>query len=109
MADLIDRKAMLNHIEKIRQDALMIDNIHESSIIMMGMNLCEKAVMNQPSLQPERKKGKWVGSDSQCGIACSVCGVSVDDFCCSTDYIDMNYQPNFCPNCGARMEGDHHE
>lgn len=54
-------------------------------------------------------RGEWVGSDSQCGIACSVCGVSVDDFCCSADYIDMNYQPNFCPNCGAdmRKDGDH--
>lgn len=43
MDDLISRKTILNHIEKIRQDALMIDDIHESSIIMMGMNLCEEA------------------------------------------------------------------
>ena len=51
------------------------------------------------------RHGRWVGSDSQCGIACSVCGVAVDDFCCSADYVDMNYQPNFCPNCGAKMDG----
>lgn len=24
--------------------------------------------------------GKWVPSDSQCGIRCSACGVPVDDF-----------------------------
>ena len=54
MSDLIDRQAMLKHIEKIRQDALMMDDIRESNIIMMGMNLCEEAVRNQPSAQPEQ-------------------------------------------------------
>lgn len=51
--------------------------------------------------------GRWLGCDTQCGIACSVCGTPVDDFCCSIDYIDLKYEPNFCPNCGARnIEGD---
>ena len=53
MSDLIDRQAILKHIEKIRQDALMMDDIRESNIIMMGMNLCEEAVRNQPLTQPE--------------------------------------------------------
>ena len=54
MSDLIDRQAILKHIEKIRQDALMMDDIRESNIIMMGMNLCEEAVKNQPSAEPEQ-------------------------------------------------------
>lgn len=53
MSDLISRDAILKHIEKIRQDALMIDDIFESSLIMSGMNVLEKAVKNQPSIQPE--------------------------------------------------------
>lgn len=56
-----------------------------------------------PSAQPERKRGKWVGADSQCGIGCPFCGAPVDDFCSSIDYIDLRYEPNFCPNCGADM------
>lgn len=56
--------------------------------------------------EPKRIKGKWVGADAQCGIACSVCGVAVDDFCHSADYIDLDYEPNFCPNCGADMRGE---
>lgn len=52
MSDLIDRQATLKHVEKIRQDALMIDDIRESSIIMWGMNLLEEAVRNQLSAQP---------------------------------------------------------
>lgn len=50
--------------------------------------------------------GKWIGSDTQCGIACSVCGTPVDDFCGSIDYILLEYKPNFCPHCGAKMDGN---
>ena len=57
------------------------------------------------NLEP-RKKGKWIGADSQCGIGCPFCGTPVDDFCSSIDYIDLNYEPNFCPNCGADMRED---
>ena len=53
MADYIDRQAILKHIEKIRQGALMMDDIRRASIIMNGMDLCEEAVRNQPSAQPE--------------------------------------------------------
>lgn len=50
MSDLISRKAILKHIEKIRRGAQMIDDIRESSIIMWGMNLLEETVMNQPEI-----------------------------------------------------------
>ena len=53
MSDLISRQAILKHIEKIRQDAQMMDDTHRASILMNGMYLCEKAVRNQPSTQPE--------------------------------------------------------
>lgn len=56
-----------------------------------------------PPAEPKRMRGRWVGADTQCGIACSVCGVAVDDFCHSADYIDLDYNPDFCPNCGADM------
>lgn len=49
--------------------------------------------------------GWWAGSDTQCGISCSVCGMPVDDFCGSIDYIFLEYEPNFCPHCGAVMDG----
>ena len=50
--------------------------------------------------------GRWrTGSDTQCGISCSVCGIPLDDFCGSIDYIYLKYEPNFCPHCGAVMNG----
>ena len=55
MSDLISRKAVLKHIEKIRQGAQMMDDIRRASTIMNGMDLCEEAVRNQPSAQSETK------------------------------------------------------
>ena len=53
MIDLIDREAILKDIEKIRQSVQMMDDTHRVSITMGGIWLCEKAVRNQPSAQPE--------------------------------------------------------
>lgn len=72
-------------------------------------DICVSMLMEideQPTIQTEQRIGKWIPSDSQCDIHCSVCGVPVDDFCHSIDYIDLDYKPNFCPNCGAVMEGE---
>jgi hypothetical protein len=55
MSDLISREATLKHLEKRRQDALMMDDLHSASIIMNGMALGEEAVRNQPSVQPEKR------------------------------------------------------
>ena len=53
MSDLISRQAILKNIEKIRQSVQMMDDTRRASIVMNGMYLCEKAVRNQPSAQPE--------------------------------------------------------
>ena len=53
MSDLISRKATLKYIENVRHGVQMMDDIRRASIIMNGMYLCEKAVRNQPSAQPE--------------------------------------------------------
>ena len=48
-------------------------------------------------VEPERKKGKWIDDCS-----CSVCHwIHENDDCCVllTDY-------KYCPNCGAKMEGN---
>ena len=46
--------------------------------------------------EPERKKGKNISQD---GFLCSECKFG--------DFGGFHeYEPNFCPNCGARMDGD---
>lgn len=103
MKDLIDRQAILKHIEKIRQDALMMNDIRESNIIMMGMNLCEEAVRNQPSVQPERK-GRWIKLDMHAHLAdhkCTACGQECYVPTCMGEPMYI-----YCPNCGADMRGE---
>jgi len=94
-SDLISRQAAISHVDDVPY-------IKEHP----NVGLLWKAwIESLPSAQPERKRGKWVGADSQCGIGCPFCGTPVDDFCGSIDYIDLNYEPNYCPNCGERMKG----
>ena len=44
------------------------------------------------------KHGRWDG------YICSECNVCADYFISGDFYFDE--KPNFCPNCGARMDGD---
>ena len=48
-------------------------------------------VDEQPTIEPERKKGTWIDMDDH--LLCSCCG--------ATHY---GNDKNFCPNCGAQME-----
>jgi len=59
-----------------------------------------------PSAQPQRMRGRYIGTEYDgyadgCPVyyewKCSVCGCTFEDE-------EPNY--NFCPNCGARMDGD---
>lgn len=52
MSDLIDRQETLKHIENIRQGAQMMSDMHRAAVIM-GMDLLEEAVKNQPSAQTD--------------------------------------------------------
>ena len=108
MSDLISRKLTLKNIEKIRQSVQMMDDTHRASITMNGMYLCEKAVRNQPSVQPERT-GKWIcyesDNDKYEDIRCPFCKFiyTVDAY----HWTDIGFTKDdleHCPHCGARME-----
>ena len=67
--------------------------------IKIGFNDIEKVINEQPTIEP-RKKGMWIEHNPHkwgLGIVfeCSECGEKID---CEPS--------NFCPNCGARMEGE---
>jgi DNA-directed RNA polymerase subunit RPC12/RpoP len=82
---------------------------------LCGQELCEKYAREgsvddfEKLLVEERKMGKWIYgedtiADSVDGYRCDQCGFFVpwDYQHKSIDYI-KDY--NFCPNCGAKMEG----
>lgn len=56
---------------------------------------------------PERNVGKWIDdTDERIGYIarCSACGEKVL-YGVSFDFEGNRHQMNFCPNCGAKMEG----
>lgn len=78
----------------IDADALWMDVIH-------AMDYCEdilEIIEKQPTVE-ERKTGKWKISDLPKGKMkyCSECGYG--------QFMADIREYNFCPNCGAKMEG----
>lgn len=106
MSDLIDRQAAIEALGE--QPLAWEQGEYEDGLIAQWESDVE-AIKNLPPAQPEQRTGRWIPADSQCGIRCSICGVPVDDFCHSIDYIDLDYEPNFCPNCGLPMKGANNE
>ena len=59
-----------------------------------------------PSVEPERKTGKWIYTENHCWI-CSECGKHPLKGTGFTPTLDgMRIQWKFCNICGARMEVD---
>lgn len=57
-----------------------------------------------PSAQPEYKIGHWIEDWSDLGYMCSECSKKLDDYVHATESMTLSEIPNYCPNCGARME-----
>lgn len=51
----------------------------------------------QPTIKPERPKGKWIHQGKFSRVECDQCG----------NVFRNTFAPkNFCPNCGADMRGE---
>lgn len=55
-------------------------------------------VRNRTCRNDSTKKGKGV-------FLCSECGIHLDMAEMDEENLDAFYEPNFCPNCGALVEG----
>ena len=66
-------------------------------------NFALNRVLEAPTVEPERKTGRWIphdclGSPSIDKDVCSCCGQRFYQIA------ETGCEWNFCPNCGARME-----
>lgn len=98
--DLISR-------ERAIKEMAFSGGINVDGILYVPLKDVNKHLQNLPSVQPERKKGRWKHVDpiteaiSPKGWMpwyCSECGVGVG-----------KHQTTFCPNCGADMRGEKDE
>jgi len=87
--DTISRQAVIDLLKQMRKDGDMIP--------WEGKDVFAR-IRKLPSAQPERKKGKWIDS-RDISWMCSECGKWLD-------VLQGDVDMNFCPNCGAKMEGE---
>ena len=74
---------------------------HGGEDYYVGIADAAGAVYEAPTVDAvEVVHGRWILADDGDGDVCSVCGT---DFC-NVIYETGNW--NYCPNCGAKMDGD---
>lgn len=89
MSDLIERQAVLKICRRYWHPTF---------------NPIMEEVEKLSSAQPERKKGKWIKLDMHAHLAdhkCTACGQE-----CYVPTCMGEPMYTYCPNCGARMEGE---
>ena len=98
MSDLIDRDYMLTQIEKAKDENRPFD--YDSLIDFV------KVLPNANKIALEKQKtGHWIEQDGYDGDTyydCSECGESF----CLIEGTPTDNLYNYCPNCGAKMEGE---
>ena len=112
MSDLIDRQAAIDALRAIKHGLWEIDipsptvpeYVEHHEQIKNMMEIVDgwiKRVKEEPTIHPEPPKmGKWIAEDDAIiSGRCSVCGWEAILY--ETDVFGMDY----CPNCGAQMEG----
>ena len=71
-------------------------------------DVMEGALLDLPSAQPQRMRGKWTYGEDEYGIDgyhCDKCGFFVPwDY--THKFIDFIKDYHFCPNCGADMRSE---
>ena len=98
--DLISRQAAIEAIDAV----FPVDPKSEyAQGIACGAALAKTYVEQLPSVQLERNKGKWIVDVLADNIyRCSECGVDAP----VEPIGGTEYKSNYCPHCGARMEGN---
>ena len=93
--DAIGRQAAIDALEKHERS-----NGHNYSMFVDVVSECAEIIRDLPPTQPERKRGKWIYHiddifPAESTMECDQCHAEQPLTC----------DDEFCPHCGARMEG----
>ena len=104
---LIDADALKDHLQSLAYDDW---NQGASTSWADAYRECADMVDEQPTIEPERKKGRWIPDNNsvyETRFVCSLCRESQDVPTIGfTKYIPIW---DYCPNCGADMRGERDE
>lgn len=105
--DLVSKQAVIEHLSK-RLYETALNNVDKSEVYTdIAENRLTVWVDELPSVQPKEKTGHWTiigkvfiplfrgGYEHELQYKCSECGFEHA----------LPIPKNFCPNCGAKMEG----
>lgn len=94
MSDCISRQAVQDYIAEYLSQFLY-DDVREV------VETIDAYIGDMPSVTPTERIGHWIKDDSE-DIAPIWGKIRV---CSNCAYLQFN-ETNYCPNCGARMEGE---
>jgi hypothetical protein len=87
----------------IDADALRISALDATKSSEFAFDNCfpywqfSKCIKEAPTIDPV-KHGRWIKGTSFGGVRCSECDYG--------SIIMLHYSSKYCPNCGARMDGE---
>ena len=95
----IDGDELYKKLDEIRKEEVALYGVG-NSIFCCTLSTALTEINDAPTIEPERKKGKWIRSSVKESMLweCDQCG-----------YDCGAHSFNFCPNCGADMRGDDHD
>ena len=91
---LIDADALKEYVKEQTNLPLPKNRLY---MVVPVEDFITNLIDNQPTADAEPKHGRWIEDFVE--YECSVCGGRISD---ST--LADNSTPNYCPNCGARMD-----
>ena len=104
---LIDANDALERLEKAEQEMVVVSMVGCKAVSMYGVI---KFIKTRPTVDAvEVVHGRWVYDSGSGKYFCSACDENALSFKKDTIYGGELYEvclTDYCPNCGAKMDGD---
>lgn len=106
--DYISRQAAIDAMVKLNEEDLEDYGVDIPEAFNLDcLDRATYALRTLPSAQPRRLRGRWVETERRGVLAgakyykCDICAQAI----VVVDSTPMAYGYNYCPRCGAQMEG----